>query len=778
MLYESLDEIYPFSRITPKSKTAVFDEWEFEVSGVTHVLRFLRTNRKTMGPRVSVIDFGIRRGKQIRRKIENVPDIKKYLATVLRIVEEALENPTRELKTKMDGFGILMQDKVFDKMGSRFSRVIRRRFIGKFDIHRSHFDYGEIEDGVKMIYASKIGRGFSTVFPGVDFKQEDPVNPATTILKKQIKDRIDRIKTDVETDKIDEPPEDLTINEPEVSRKDLVTKLTKKYKKSDNKVTTVPTPVETVKTLEVPKNSEPKPLAYKIQEAKKMGGIDIKTSNIGPEKAFERFIYETFYKEMFSSNKEIKNIIGEIPKFNIDHMRSSLKYKNNNDFLSNMEYGIALNVSGIKTNYIYDMFGTSYSKATFVELTKKGISTEKLKENLPDSAGPATWERILQVANDAENITKGLGIDLTDYRGKYPFDKLRKSYVDSLFIEDNLSKEEKKQLIFDIIASSDPDLETKTEKYSESSKGKKQVKSVDFKGKSERIGLSDILINSADTPEEYIQLNEMLPDYERTMILTEDPEVFENNIIDNWTMVGSNMTQYVANKVLSDFGINKQLNDFYNFEAKRVKGTIFDDVIDLKKDDIVTKFENLYNRNQNFYKNKFGKKYEKKTLKLYRGVGINVVDKYIPGAIESWTANVSVAKLFGEMMSSRNEPYTILYAEVPIQHIFGCFESFYDFWPGEEDLKGKKEYIVMGGTFASTPLYVFDTYEKKQTRELSSIREWFNINENRNDDMKKVKIITPSMKNFEKDLKSKKTAKGNDPKENEVRKSNYEPKKN
>ena len=102
---ESLDEIYPFTRIKPKYPNSVFDEWEFEVNSIMHVVRFTRTDPKLTGTRVCAIDFGIRKGKIVRRKIESVGNIRKYLATVLKIVETALEDPTMKMKMKSDEIG-------------------------------------------------------------------------------------------------------------------------------------------------------------------------------------------------------------------------------------------------------------------------------------------------------------------------------------------------------------------------------------------------------------------------------------------------------------------------------------------------------------------------------------------------------------------------------------------------------------------------------------------------------------------------------------------------
>lgn len=192
--------------------------------------------------------------------------------------------------------------------------------------------------------------------------------------------------------------------------------------------------------------------------------------------------------------------------------------------------------------------------------------------------------------------------------------------------------------------------------------------------------------------------------------------------------------------------------------------------VDERKERVRSHMERIYEKNQEFFKAKFKKKYEEKTIKLYRGVGLGVVDTYIPGALESWTTQISTAKKFADMMSRDYRDYTIMTAEVPIQHIFGSFESFGDYWPGEEDLKGKKEYIVMGGTFATTPIYAFDVSRKTEIDKLKTFKEW-TLYEGKNSAMKTLKIVTPSMKDFKKVLASGKAAKGVDKREQEIKSS-------
>ena len=117
-----------------------------------------------------------------------------------------------------------------------------------------------------------------------------------------------------------------------------------------------------------------------------------------------------------------------------------------------------------------------------------------------------------------------------------------------------------------------------------------------------------------------------------------------------------------------------------------------------------------------FYKNKFKKKSDpdpdlsQKYVDIYRGVG--GWQEYTPAAVESWTTQQSTANKFGKMMSSRPEgsrygsqkEYSLLSSKVPYNDIVWSYESVkgkYG-WPDDKELKGKKEFVVMGGALVKS----------------------------------------------------------------------------
>ncbi len=130
----------------------------------------------------------------------------------------------------------------------------------------------------------------------------------------------------------------------------------------------------------------------------------------------------------------------------------------------------------------------------------------------------------------------------------------------------------------------------------------------------------------------------------------------------------------------------------------------------------------LKKETEDFYKSKFATKKDpipdlsKKTLDIYRGVGGHSEDGYRPAAVESWTIQKSSANKFGKMMSVRPEgtfwspgetnaqKYSLLSSKISYNDIVWSYESVkgkYG-WPDDKDLKGKKEFVVMGGTLLTS----------------------------------------------------------------------------
>lgn len=163
-LYESLDQIHPIRRVDT-DKAYIYDEWEFDEGSKTFTVRFSRVKSSSYGPKVTRVEFGQRRGRTIRKTLIGVQDVRKYLATVVAVLDQALDNPTRKMKTKSHGIIFIVDDKLFDQRGAVLTRILKRRFRNKLKLHDKYFDYHDM-DGENAIYAWKKERSFKSVFTG------------------------------------------------------------------------------------------------------------------------------------------------------------------------------------------------------------------------------------------------------------------------------------------------------------------------------------------------------------------------------------------------------------------------------------------------------------------------------------------------------------------------------------------------------------------------------------------------------------------------------------
>ena len=114
--------------------------------------------------------------------------------------------------------------------------------------------------------------------------------------------------------------------------------------------------------------------------------------------------------------------------------------------------------------------------------------------------------------------------------------------------------------------------------------------------------------------------------------------------------------------------------------------------------------ELLHDETASFYTKKLTKKsnpdpdLSKAFVKVRRGIGGHF-DEYSPAPIESWTTDARTPDRFGKMMASRDMKYSVLSAEVQLDHVLFSYESAagQPGWPAEEALKGKKEFVILGG---------------------------------------------------------------------------------
>ena len=233
--------------------------------------------------------------------------------------------------------------------------------------------------------------------------------------------------------------------------------------------------------------------------------------------------------------------------------------------------------------------------------------------------------------------------------------------------------------------------------------------------------------------EEFTKFVQSLPQHDQTGFLSSDPEKFRNDFWMSWAGRGGTVAHSIAYQFLSDHGQNNIGKEFWNQDA-------------LVSDEhgfylsantyIKSHFDWMYEDCQKFYKEKLKKKYAGKTFKLYRGVGGSDLKRYTPGTIESWTSTISTAKTFAKVMSSGDKQF-VLIAEVPVEGIIGSWEQLAgpgDF-PREVDLKGKKEFMVLGGVLKDCEIKAFEVqYDISAAKEIATFESYITESEESEDE--------------------------------------------
>lgn len=238
------------------------------------------------------------------------------------------------------------------------------------------------------------------------------------------------------------------------------------------------------------------------------------------------------------------------------------------------------------------------------------------------------------------------------------------------------------------------------------------------------LGLDSTFINQGYHASVLDYLGKNLPpDYKGRMnLFSTDFDKFKGAFIDEWLYKGGSPAQYAASVAALGLGVNNG-KEFWDGNKTRngMDANFNPKVYSMKEtypgyfehsDNVATNLQKLYDETQGYYKAKFpGQDLGQKELTLYRGLGSGEHDvtAYKPWAVESWSPQISTAQRFGRMMQSETGRrgnrvkggYTILTAKVPYSSVIMSFEAQKKYWVAEENLKGKREYTILGGGLRS-----------------------------------------------------------------------------
>jgi len=737
---ESFDKSLPIEREIPPI-AYVADQWQFEMGSKTHAVRFERGER--FGKKSIEIRSGIIRGKKISPKITGVTDIRLYLSTVMKAVEEAIENPTIKLKQRRDGFVLVIPSKIYEKFGYRIARILRMRFRGKYNV--SDLDEFPFSDSYNAIYLVRQGKRFDAVFN----KIADHFTIPTPVFSKPEPVLQEPVKTPLDFDR---PPEEI---EPERNVDPIPAD-------PSGKTELTPTSFDTKSVVRRPFEDK----VDQVEKERKKAVLDTVPTieeaydTKDAKKSWYNVLYHTTLQRKSYSFNEDDPIVEQ------KDLELALWYERNVGApeLDNMMLCAALDLSGYGVKDIYSDYGKNYFSNGIHKSYVPSISAEELWKKIPQRK--ATFEKVYPIMLNYEEVfkTKLHALGIQKWEKPKHSGTLRSSYFSVNYHK--FTDEQLRDMLYrDLQSASDiPDEDIFVEREEGEGKDARMQKRIAYEYQLKEKGYTVVstifnssageLMRRAQSADEVFALVDTTPKYHTPGyfgLLSNDHEVFKRSFIGTWLSTGGTISYSLTGEGGKNLGINNEMleENFWVHNSEKDGGFASTDVKKevLQSPRVQSHLGSLYAQTQEFYRNKYGKKYDSTVVKLYRGVGVDNLEKYIPSPAESWSKDKSTGKRFAKMMSKHKYSNgTIMYAEVPIQYILMSYEAQRDYWAAEKNLKGKKEFVVMGGAFNHVPIYEYDPYAKEVGTQTLSFAEFTMNEEKYKEGEKQIKIVPPKKK--------------------------------
>lgn len=172
-----------------------------------------------------------------------------------------------------------------------------------------------------------------------------------------------------------------------------------------------------------------------------------------------------------------------------------------------------------------------------------------------------------------------------------------------------------------------------------------------------------------------------------------DYENFRSQVFGGWALAHGTDTAVTLRRAAEE-AFPSPTGTFYRVRPTRENPA----VESLYSPRAVENIKTLKAETEAFYRAKFkGKDPAGKPLEVYRGIGGHV-EVYTPGSVESWTRDIRTVDKFGKMMSNQAGEHSALRTVVNYNDVLWSYESAAGKhgWPPEKDLKGKKEFVVIG----------------------------------------------------------------------------------
>lgn len=696
---ESFDKSIPLLKddSLDSSPAYVLDRYTFDINGKEHVIRAVKYT-SSYGKHAMQISVGIQRGRKITTKISGVGNIKEYFATLIKGVEKIINEPNERSKKFSRGVVIEFPEEVWEKFSPVLMRIVKKRTRGKFKVS-SHHDVPHSESR-KGIYIYKKRYDFNKAFQlkdAVDIPEPSEVDDEDTIIYpggEEVKDKTDLLAL--------LPASEAPLTTPESTALDAPVKLSQIEKNAL---------IENMPSFEEKSPEEAKQIAYAIKYEKMFRhGVDFSVeeqilgagASTSIDFPFDGYLFAFLLRlKGYDTRKNYSDNKSRIGAYPVEYVPQKIE----------MAYGLPNNLGTKKEPVPFDKaypWMLNFENEMQKELDKHGktfIKAEVRQHNYIETGSFST-------ATD-EEIEKGLSHLLKTPR---EFDLTQPAW-----------------------------------------KIKEQVPGL--------FQLCNEYLKRASSVDEMKSRFEIMP--EAVGKATElgkfwSKEHFQSQFIHTWLLTGGTESYTISGVASNQISVNESLdpNSFWIHGKKNKSGF---NSLDLRDEVynhpfVRSHFQDLYNQTQNFFKEKFGKKYEKKTIKLYRGVGVPNATSYVPAPMESWSTLKSTARKFAKNMSPHGgSGGSVFVSNVPVQYIIMTYQAQSDDWADESELQGEKEHVVLGGAFNEIELKRVDLGDFA----IQTFSEWINESESEKD-MKTIKIVKPSERDEH-------TALGVDPKEPEVR---------
>jgi hypothetical protein len=194
-------------------------------------------------------------------------------------------------------------------------------------------------------------------------------------------------------------------------------------------------------------------------------------------------------------------------------------------------------------------------------------------------------------------------------------------------------------------------------------------------------------------------------------------DVARDSIFSGWAMAsGTQMQKIIRNLAAKAFPQNQGIEFYTGGKYETDEPKVFEDK-KYSESRMIEHIKHIKQETEVYYKKKFATKknpdpdLSQIPLEVGRGIGRAVV-AYTPAAAESWTTDSRTVKRFGELMMGRDHgSWSALKAKATYADVLWTYKSAegQSGWPPEKELKGKQEFVMLGGALTNVQVEITET---------------------------------------------------------------------